>query len=229
MPTETRKKRELKVSAAGKAVYPRVNAPDTKFDKNGVYSIKLLFEKSDKTGYAWAKATIKEIEFKQKEAMAKAKAVAATKGKKIKDKLADLPFSVDDDTGDILLSFKKKASFMKDDTLIKTTCAIFDAKGQKLAKDILIGGGSTVKVSFDMDGFYVPALGAGVSLKLFGVQVIDLVKYEGGASAEGLGFKEEEGYSGEEDNDETPSETASDDDDETAADETSDDEDDGEL
>ena len=74
--------------------------------------------------------------------------------------------------------------------------AIFDAKGKPL-QEAKIGGGSKVKVAYELIPYYTAIAGAGVSLRLKAVQVIDLVEFSGGASADAFGFGEEEGYEAE--------------------------------
>jgi hypothetical protein len=57
--------------------------------------------------------------------------------------------------------------------------------------DIKLGGGSTIRVSYEIVPFVSP-IGAGASLRLKGVQVIDLVEW-GSGNADYYGFGEEEG------------------------------------
>jgi hypothetical protein len=56
-----------------------------------------------------------------------------------------------------------------------------------------IGAGSMLKVAFEVHRFYVALLGAGVSLRLRAVQVLNLVEPTS-SDAEAYGFVEEEGY-----------------------------------
>jgi hypothetical protein len=71
---------------------------------------------------------------------------------------------------------------------------LFDAKGKPLSKDIKIGGGSKMKVSYEILPYYTAIAGAGISLRLKAVQVIDLVEYSSGGSGESYGFGKEDGY-----------------------------------
>ena len=59
--------------------------------------------------------------------------------------------------------------------------------------DELIGAGSKIKVSYYMRPFYVPRLGAGVTLRLKAVQVLHLVRHESD-----FGFEIEDDYSDDE-------------------------------
>ena len=67
---------------------------------------------------------------------------------------------------------------------------VFDSKGTPLAKDILVWGGTTMKVAYEVIPYSNNMLGSGVSLRLKAVQVHELVS-GGGASADSYGFKEE--------------------------------------
>jgi hypothetical protein len=70
--------------------------------------------------------------------------------------------------------------------------ATFDAKGNRIFRDKnFIANGSRVRVSWSYK-FYTQGSG-GVSLFLNGVQVIELIEWQG-HTADMLGFKEEEGY-----------------------------------
>ena len=55
-----------------------------------------------------------------------------------------------------------------------------------------------IKNTFEISGYFVASIGAGVSLRLKAVQVLNLVE-GGSADAEFFGFTEEEGFSIEED------------------------------
>lgn len=173
------------VTPAGRAIYPWLINPDTKFNPLGEYKVSLSLHSSE------AEPLIKKID----EAMEKAKALAP-EGKKIK--LQDPPYynEVDGDeqeTGNILFKFKSKAQIQtKDGKTLRISPKLFDAKGT-LLKDIDdIWGGSKIKISADLAPYYVGAVGAGVSLRLKAVQIIELVK--GGGNADSYGFEETEGY-----------------------------------
>ena len=173
------------VTPAGRAIYPWLINPDTKFNALGEYKVSLSLHSSE------AEPLIKKID----EAMEKAKALAP-EGKKIK--LQDPPYynEVDGDeqeTGNILFKFKSKAQIQtKDGKTLRISPKLFDAKGT-LLKDIDdIWGGSKIKISADVAPYYVGAVGAGVSLRLKAVQIIELVK--GGGNADSYGFEATEGY-----------------------------------
>ena len=175
------------VTPAGTAQYPYLTKPDTKFNPDGEYKLKLEIP-ADK---AQDIVTFLDEQF--------AAAVAAAKkenpGKRMKE--ADPPYLVNEETGTVAVSFKLKAKVTpKNGEPFEQRPAIFDAKGKPI-KDVNIGGGSTVKVAYEVLPFYTAIVGAGISLRLKACQVINLVEFSGGAGAEAFGFGEEDGYEAE--------------------------------
>lgn len=172
----------------GVAQYPYLNKPDTKFNPDGEYKCKL--EISDPAEVAKLVAFLDEqvekaVELAKKE----------NPGKKIK--VGDAPYEVNDETGKGVFSFKLKAKVTpKKGDPFEQRPAIFDAKGKPL-QDVNVGGGSKVKIAYEVVPFYTSLVGASISLRMKAVQVIDLVEFSGGASADSYGFGEEEGYEAE--------------------------------
>lgn len=173
------------VTPAGRAIYPWLINPDTKFNALGEYKVSLSLSTSE------AEPLIKKID----EAMEKAKTLAP-EGKKVK--VSDPPYfnEVDGDeqeTGNVLFKFKSKAQIQtKDGKTIKITPKLFDSKGTLLKDVTEIWGGSMIKISADIAPYFVGAVGAGVSLRLKAVQIIELVT--GGNNADSYGFESTEGY-----------------------------------
>ena len=161
----------------GIAQYPWLSKPDTKFDEEGQYKVNLILSQED------AKPLIQQIN--ESFAQNLKEETKKNKGKDIKT--ANPPYSdeLDDDgkpTGNIIIKFKSKAIYPP---------AIFDAQGNVM-KDSNIWGGSEIRVNGSIAPYYVPLIGAGVSLRLRAVQVIEYV--EGGTgSADRFGFEEVEG------------------------------------
>lgn len=173
---------------AGIAQYPYLTKPDTKFNPDGEYKISVEIPGAA----AQDIVTFLDEQF----AASVAKAKKENPGKKIKE--GDVPYSVNDDTGKVTVRFKLKAKVTpKQGDPFEQRPALFDAKGKPIGADAKIGGGSKVKVAYEMVPYYTAIAGAGVSLRLKAVQVIDLVEFSGGASSEAYGFGEEEGYEAE--------------------------------
>ncbi|CAB4138884.1 single-stranded DNA-binding protein [uncultured Caudovirales phage] len=173
---------------AGIAQYPYLTKPDTKFNPDGEYKISVEIPGAA----AQDIVTFLDEQF----AASVAKAKKENPGKKIKE--GDVPYSVNDDTGKVTVRFKLKAKVTpKQGDPFEQRPALFDAKGKPIGPDAKIGGGSKVKVAYELVPYYTAIAGAGVSLRLKAVQVIDLVEFSGGASSEAYGFGEEEGYEAE--------------------------------
>lgn len=183
----TKPKNPRYTTPKGVAQYPYLTKPDTKFNPDGEYKLKLEIP-ADK---AQDIVTFLDEQF--------AASVAAAKkenpGKRVKE--ADPPYLVNEETGTVAVSFKLKAKVTpKNGEPFEQRPAIFDAKGKPI-KDVNIGGGSTVKVAYEVLPFYTAIVGAGISLRLKACQVINLVEFSGGAGAEAFGFGEEDGFEAE--------------------------------
>lgn len=174
---------------AGIAVYPHLNKPDTRFNPEGQYQVKLRIPSEE------AKDLIAQIDAVIADEVAKAKKENPKKAVK----LATKPYAValDDEgneTDEIVFSFKAKAVLsLKDGNKIPVTVKLFDAKGGVFPQEDTIWGGSKLKIAFNAAPFNTAMAGIGASLRIKAVQVIDLVT-GGGGNASSFGFGEEEGY-----------------------------------
>jgi hypothetical protein len=169
----------------GKAVWPRIDTPDTKFDEDGVYSCKLHVSEGD---------------FKAFEAIVKPKLDAAYKeecSRQGKDKIrmaASSPLRINDE-GDHEIYAKQKAKVhTKSKGTLEFTIAAVDSQGKKIDMP-KIGSGSTLKMAVEVNTWFVPSQGFGYTLRLRAVQVLDLIEYGGGDSSFGFGA-EADGYVG---------------------------------
>jgi ssDNA-binding protein len=187
-------KRQYHISPAGIAQYPRLTKPDTKFKADGEYKVTLVLPGAE------AQPLIELIDNAMGESLVKARKENPAKAKTIKA-ATDKPYkAVTDDegneTGEYKFNFKMaaKVTSKKNGSTWEQKPALFDAKLKPLV-DPKIGGGSTVKVKFEMYQFYTALVGAGVSLRLLAVQVLDLVEYSKSGSE---GFEAGEGYEAEE-------------------------------
>lgn len=229
------------VSPRGTAQYPHLDPkrPDDKFKKEGQWHVKLTCDLDDPK----AKEIIKAIDECAAASLKAAEAMHAAALKKETDKAkvkklkaqevkmcADMPYSVDEEENTVTFSFKKLASGeKKDGTKWKGSLPLYDAKGNPIVKPVKIGGNSVLKVSFqDFEpfnpsnkgtaGFFTYKLGAGVTLRMEGVQVLELREWT--RDAKSMGFEEEEGYDGSADDTDATSDT-DDDSTETAGDDVS--------
>ena len=161
----------------GIAKYPWLTKADTKFKQEGEYKVDLIVPKKD-VATLIADITAVRDQFAAQE---KAKKKAA------------LPFAEETDdngkkTGNVVLKFRVKAKTGDWDRKPK----LFDVRGNRVT-DVSVGGGSSIKVSFDIYPWNVASLGCGVTLQPVAVQIIDLVEFDGSGSAGDFGFGEEEG------------------------------------
>lgn len=184
----TKPKVQRYVSPAGTAQYPWLNKPDTKFNPDGEYKCNLEIKDPQEI------AKITSFLDEQHEASV-AKAKKENAGKKIKE--GDVPYSLNEETGTVTVRFKLKAKVTpKNGEPFEQRPAVFDAKG-KPTKDAKVGGGSTLKIAYEIVPYYTAIAGAGISLRLKAAQIINLVEFSGGAGADAYGFGEEDGYEAE--------------------------------
>lgn len=178
------------VSARGKSLYARVQTPDTRFDANGVFHVDLLVEPS----LAQPMIDIMEDILDDFYANNKDISTALAKGRTVNR----APVFEQMSDGTYRFRFKQKAKITaKDGAVYDKHVAVFDSKLQPLTKEI--GNGSTIKVSYTCSPYYTPSTRtAGVSLRLIGVQVLDLVEF----GDVDCGFTVEEGFTA----DSTPNE-----------------------
>ena len=162
----------------GVAQYPWLSKPDTKFSEEGDYKVNLILSKQD------AIPILKQIN----EVYAENYEKELKKAKGAEIKKAPPPYleelnETGEPTGNIILKFKSKAAYKP---------AIFDAKGIPMI-DSNIWGGSEIKINGSAAPYFTPLIGAGVSLRLRAVQVIQYV--EGGSgTADRFGFEAVAGY-----------------------------------
>ena len=191
---------ERRTSAAGIAVYPRVDGkPDTRFNKNGVWRVALAME-----GEAAEKFKAKIDEWVEA-------AVELAKENTDKKVIAnDPPYKpeidkdTEEETGRTLFSFKldarvepkKSEPFEQRPVILKADLTPFE--------NSRVGGGSKIKVGYEVVYYAMPVtsgsdkgkVAAGVSLRLRIVQVLEYVAYTGGANPEGFKMSAEDGYTG---------------------------------
>lgn len=183
---------KTQVTPAGKALWPRLNSPDTKFNAEGVYKTDLVLgdEESadlrasidDLADTAWKDAIEKETDKKKQSAL-----------KRYTYAPPYFPEEDDDgaETGNFVFRFKTKAK-NKDGS--KKQLPLVDAKKKPVGE--IVGSGSTLKIAFSPSGYQMSSSKTyGTTLYLNAVQVLDLVKPAGGGVS---AFDEEDGFESEE-------------------------------
>jgi hypothetical protein len=161
---------------AGIARFPNLNRPDTKFSEVGVYKVNLEMSSEDAEPFIkQAEALFAEfLEDKKREL------------KKDKLKLHAAPWEEND--GLVQLKLKVPAMGKNKETgeEYSRKPTLFDAAGKE--EDVNIGGGSKLKVAVVPYCWYTASLGAGITLQPKAVQVLDLVTWGNGGSAQAYGF-----------------------------------------
>lgn len=204
MSDQQQQKKETFTTPLAVAKWVTLGKPDTQFNADGEYLVTLcmpkdasetvaLMEKLD-DAHTQAVEAVREQLLSDPKTKLKAKTI----------KTSYMPYKTETDregneTGNILISFKTKASgTRKDKTTWVFKPAMFDAKGAPLPKDTAVWGGTKMRVAYQFNAYYVAASQeAGLSLKLQAVKIIDL-KTGRGYDAKAFGFgEEEEGYTSE--------------------------------
>jgi len=178
------KKRYLRFTTpVGTALWPHLNTPDTKFDKDGSYSVNLILDKEETE-------TIKTQ-------LSKVLEEFIATGESVSKKKAALPIKEDKDkegnpTGNYQIKFKLRAVGQSRGERWEQRPSLFDSQGIPLTEDI--GNGSKIKVGAEVVPYSTAMAGTGVSLRLKAVQVIELQSANGGDNFDSWSFNKEEGF-----------------------------------
>lgn len=178
------------VTPLGKAVFPKINAPDFRFDELGIYSCKLHVPQEDFEEFSKKVEELADTAYQ---------AELAKQGKQKLKKMQSLPIRITEE-GDYEIYSKQPAKKNTSKGVLEFSVAMYDSEGNKLPSDTNIGSGSKLRLSVEFAPWYVPSIGFGYTLRLRAAQVIELVEYSGagGGNAESMGFgKVEGGFVGE--------------------------------
>lgn len=179
----------------GRAVWPSLHKPDTRFNPDGTYKTNLILSADD------AAALIEQIEAEVEKVYSETvKELKAKGGKslaKAKKLQKNFPFEpvYDEDgneTGDVEFKFKLDAKKTSKRTGKTYTFKpkIFDAKLNPMS-GVPIYSGSVLKINGEMRPYYVAGSDlCGVTLQIAQVQVVELVSQSSAAPD----FEEEDGY-----------------------------------
>lgn len=175
----------------GTAVYPRLKTPDTKFNELGIY-----------------KADVSVPLAEAEDLMAKLQGFHKAHTGKAAPKASNTMWEMELDsegveTGNVIFKCRVKNVLRKNGEIWNRRPKQFDARMKPI--DVNPWGGSTYAVSFDVYE-WVAGAKKGISLQPVGVQITDL-KTGSGPDASSMGFKPQEGYVGE-DYDEDEDDTA---------------------
>jgi len=186
-------KQQKHVTPKGVAIFPHLNTPDTKFDRDGAYNVTLKLHEGDDGVQKLLDMIDEATDTAYQNAL---KDIKSAKTRREIEKQVPYDYEEDEDTGErtgyVLFKFRRKASGVDDNgKRWKATIPMFDAKKNPVTEQV--GGGSVIRVSFHMAEYYVAGQKkAGVSMRIAGVQVLELKSF--GVDADSLGFDEEDGF-----------------------------------
>jgi hypothetical protein len=173
------------------ALWPKLNEPDTKFNADGEYTVRAKMDPSDPAVAAF----IAKIEELVAQSFQQAKD-QNPKFSKVMKAVSPIKPELDDngdETGMVTINLKKaaKVTSKKDGKTYTFRVMLYDAQLNPLPKGVKIGGGSTLRASFEPFLYFnAKDKEAGVSCRLEAVQVLDL-KTWGGKDGAAFGFGKE--------------------------------------
>lgn len=186
------KKDNQLITPKGIARFVAVQSPSFKFDKDGRYVLILAVPDAEAVNLRKELEALADKGYSQ---------MCDEQGKK-RLKRAELPLSqeVNEETGEptgyTLINLSQRAVITpKDGEPYEVTVACFTAKRNPIPKTTQWGSGSKVRAKFEVAPYFSAGAGAGITLRLKAVQVIDLVPPTRCANADG--FDEEDGYDNE--------------------------------
>lgn len=161
--------------------------PSTKFNKKGIYTAEILLSKEEGEKLAEEIKNVRTEQFKK-----------FGKGTKVADITRCVPYTTaNEETGEAIPDkegryvFKTNRCAYIEGGKPKVKIMVVDSKCNPI-KDASIGEGTTAILSGELSGYSVAGK-TGVSVKLKGVQILDLVEYSS-TSVESLGFTQQDGF-----------------------------------
>ena len=165
---------------AGKAVYPKLVTPDTKFNPDGVFTCKLIVNEDEFKSFQAQLKPLVDQEYQK---------FCVAKGKQNLPR-ANEPVRINAD-GEYEINTKQVAkTTTKTGETIEFKVALFDADVNPITSEPNIGSGSKIKLSVQPYFWHVPSQGFGYTLRLKAAQILELVEYSSG----GHGFSKESGF-----------------------------------
>lgn len=155
----------LQTTPYGIAVRPRLNLPDTKNVRAGMYHTRIRF------AVDVAAPIIALIDAACEHSLFVARRSAKTEKEAARVKTAPPPYEFSEDRSSVEIKFRMKAvALSRSGTPRKQSPLIFAANGENNQK-LEIGHGDTIRVSYSFNEYSTAAVGAGVSLDMVYVQV----------------------------------------------------------
>ena len=172
------------VTPEGRTEWLKAFTPDYKFNELGEYGCTLIIENAAALPLM---STLDEF-------MTTSIANAMDETGKSKDKIkTNPPYSIDDETGDVSFKFKLKAKVQGRNGDFEQKPLVIDARKVPVTDEVPTWNGSRVRIGFQPVVYYTGLVGAGVSLRMKIVQLIEALDGGGGAGA-ASGFDVEDGF-----------------------------------
>ena len=164
----------------GKAVYPKLVTPDTKFNPDGVYTCKLIVNEDEFKSFQAQLKPLVDQEYQK---------FCVAKGKQNLPR-ANEPVRINAE-GEYEINTKQVSkTTTKSGETIEFKVALFDAEVKPITDEPNIGSGSRIKLSVQPYFWHVPSQGFGYTLRLKAAQILELVEYNNS----GHGFSKESGF-----------------------------------
>lgn len=186
------------MTPAGLASWPKLDVPDTKYNDDGEYGVKLLLDPNNEQHVTFM-ALLDSVTDASMETMK-----ADEKNKKYIKlmKRAD-PYTAEldkegEETGLFVANFTCPAKFIRksDKKEWPNKPVLVDAKLTPLPADAKIGGGSRIKIKFETWPYFnATEKKVGMTKRLIAVQVLDLKVWDRSTDIAALGFDAEDGFS----------------------------------
>lgn len=175
----------LQGQLSGKAMWAHLATPDT-YQGENLHTFSLILEPSEQE--------LDKFEKHATEVWAEYSQLPEVKGRRLKGE-PHLGIR-ESDEGGFTIKFKCKDTWkLRDGTTRPRIVPIFDGMGNIATKQLreVIGNGSDVIVSYSLYPYCVSSTNYGVSVQLQAVQVLKLVRYGKGESAQDFGFTAHKG------------------------------------
>ena len=172
----------------GTAMWAKVFEPDTRFVPEGEYSAQVIVPEAEAAEVCEQLEKLIEVEFAK--AVKEKPALKATLSKRpvAEPQLDD----AGDPTGNVIFKTKLKARIKTKAGVKEQKVFVYDSKKNLMPSSVAVGNGSVINVAVEPYPYVMQSTKqVGVSLRLKGVQVIELVEYGNPAASM---FDEEDGY-----------------------------------
>ena len=188
-------KRKKITTPLGRARYPWLTEPDTKFDPEGVFRVQLILNAKENEEFLDRLDAMADEAFEDAKEDLKEKKPQDVEKVRRKDPYEYIYDDSGNKTKKVFVKFKMNHIITTDSGKIELEPDLFDAKGKYIdLDDFNVTGGSEIRVNFTPRKYYMASNKlAGISLQLNAVQIVELAKRGGDPDYYGFG-EEEDGF-----------------------------------